>query len=197
MPKRTRDYHEFLLEQLTDPVFAADYLNEARQDSQKMFLKALRNVAESRRMAVVAAEAGVNRESLYKSLSEDGNPRLTTYDSILSALGLDYDFKPKQGTVFGSSEPSPETKGPEEASSVRINLETGKTLQSSGLSLSNSIVVTSAATMCAGFATPSAYGLNLFGGLSVESTKPDDNIPLPLEWAMIAQAQKPEQRLAA
>ena len=47
MPKRTRDYHEFLLEQLTDPVFAAGYLNEARQDSQKMFLKALRNVAEA------------------------------------------------------------------------------------------------------------------------------------------------------
>jgi probable addiction module antidote protein len=130
MPKRTRDYHEFLLEQLTDPVFAADYLNEARQDSQKMFLKALRNVAESRRMAVVAVEAGVNRESLYKSLSEDGNPRLATYDSILSALGLDYDFKPKQGAVFGSSEPSPDTKESQEGASVRINLETGNTLQS-------------------------------------------------------------------
>jgi probable addiction module antidote protein len=131
MPKRTRDYHEFLLEQLTDPVFAADYLNEARQDSQKMFLKALRNVAESRRMAAVAVEAGVNRESLYKSLSEEGNPRLATYDSILSALGLDYDIKPKQGTVLGSSEPSPRPKESEEITSVRINLQTGNTLQSS------------------------------------------------------------------
>lgn len=142
MPKRTRDYHEFLLEQLTDPVFAADYLNEARQDSQKMFLKALRNVAESRRMAVVAVEAGVNRESLYKSLSEDGNPRLATYDSILSALGLDYDIKPKQVAVFGSSEPSPKTKEHQDATSVRINFETGNTLQSAGLSFSNDIRVT-------------------------------------------------------
>ena len=110
MPKRTRDYHEFLLEQLTDPIFAAGYLNEARQDSQKMFLKALRNVAESRRMAVVAVEAGVNRESLYKTLSEDGNPRLATYDSVLSALGLDYDIKPKQQFIPLLSEP-PSTAG--------------------------------------------------------------------------------------
>lgn len=96
MPKRTRAYHEFLLEELRDPVFAAEYLNEARQESRKIFLKALRNVAEARRMAVVAVEAGVNRESLYKSLSEDGNPRLETYDSVLSALGIDYEFKPKE-----------------------------------------------------------------------------------------------------
>lgn len=96
MPKRTRAYHEFLLEELRDPVFAAEYLNEARQDSKKIFLKALRNVAEARRMAVVAADAGVNRESLYKSLSEDGNPRLETYDSVLSALGIDYEFRPKE-----------------------------------------------------------------------------------------------------
>src|SRR6267142_4026017 len=106
MPKRTRDYHEFLLEQLTDPVFAAEYLNEARQDSQKMFLKALRNVAESRRMAVLAEQTGLNRESLYKSLSEDGNPRLDTCDSVLSALGIDYDFKPKQPVAGGSAAPS-------------------------------------------------------------------------------------------
>lgn len=105
MPKRTRDYHEFLLEQLTDAVFAAEYLNEARQDSQKMFLKALRNVAESRRMAVLAEQTGLNRESLYKSLSEDGNPRLDTYDSVLSALGIDYEFKPKQAMPSQSTPP--------------------------------------------------------------------------------------------
>jgi len=192
MPKRTRDYHEFLLEQLTDPVFAANYLNDARQDSQKMYLKALRNVAESRRMAVVAVEAGVNRESLYKSLSEDGNPRLATYESILSALGLDYDIKPKQETVFGSSEPPPKTKESEEATAVRINLETGNTLQSAGLSLSNCIFVTGAAAISTGFAT-----VNLSGGLSIEPTASDDNIPTALECAVVAQAQKSEQYLEA
>jgi probable addiction module antidote protein len=95
MPKRTRDHHEWLLEQLLETAFAADYLNVARQESQSSFLKALRNVAEARRMAVVAHEAGVNRESLYRALSEEGNPRLDTYDSVLDALGLAYEFKPK------------------------------------------------------------------------------------------------------
>ena len=97
MPKRTRPYREFLLEELRDdPVFASEYLNEAHRESRTDFLKALRNVAEARRMAVVAEEAGVNRESLYKTLSEDGNPRLETFDSILGALGLEYEIKPRE-----------------------------------------------------------------------------------------------------
>ena len=47
-------------------------------------------------MSVVAEDAGLNRESLYRALSEEGNPRLDTYDSVLDALGLDYAFKPKE-----------------------------------------------------------------------------------------------------
>ena len=96
MPKRVREHHEWLLEQLLDPATAADYLNEARKESRASFLKALRNVAESRRMTVVAQDAGRNRESLYRALSEEGNPRLDTYDAVLDALGLDYAFKPKE-----------------------------------------------------------------------------------------------------
>lgn len=96
MPKRTRDHHAWLLEQLRDSATAAEYLNEARKESQKDFLKALRNVAEARRIAVVAQDAGVNRESLYRALSENGNPRLDTYDAVLEAVGLDYSFKPKE-----------------------------------------------------------------------------------------------------
>jgi probable addiction module antidote protein len=96
MPKRVREHQAWLLERLLDPAVAAEYLNEAREESRKSFLKALRNVAEARRMAVVAQEAGVNRESLYRTLSEEGNPRLDTYDSLLDALGLDYTFIPKE-----------------------------------------------------------------------------------------------------
>jgi probable addiction module antidote protein len=128
MPKRTRDYHEFLLEQLADPVFAADYLNEARQDSQKMFLKALRNVAESRRMAVVAAEAGVNRESLYRTLSEEGNPRLETFDSVLNALGLDYVFMPK-AEATGSAIPTPLSAQVESNPNTSLNYNTGNIVE--------------------------------------------------------------------
>ena len=88
MPKRTRDYHSWQIKQLTDPETAAGYLNEALCDSREMFLKALRNVAEAGRMARVAKEAGVRRESLYRTLSKRGNPRLDTLNSVLSVLGL-------------------------------------------------------------------------------------------------------------
>jgi probable addiction module antidote protein len=39
-------------------------------------------------MSEVAREAGVTREALYKALSEDGDPRLTTLLSVVRALGV-------------------------------------------------------------------------------------------------------------
>ncbi len=88
MPKKTREYHAWLLGKLATPQTAADYLNGAMNDSPEMFLKALRNVAEARQMATVAKEAGVRRESLYRTLSKRGNPRLDTLNAVLRVLGL-------------------------------------------------------------------------------------------------------------
>ena len=45
--KRSSDYHSWLLTQLADPEEAEHYLSAALEDSPEMFLKALRNVAES------------------------------------------------------------------------------------------------------------------------------------------------------
>jgi probable addiction module antidote protein len=39
-------------------------------------------------MAVVAEETGLGRESLYKSLSANGNPEFATVLKVVSALGL-------------------------------------------------------------------------------------------------------------
>ena len=88
MPKRTRDYHPWLLGKLVNPQTAADYLNEAMNDSPEMFLKALRNIAQARQMATVARQAGLQRESLYRTLSKRGNPRLDTLNAVLRVLGL-------------------------------------------------------------------------------------------------------------
>jgi DNA-binding phage protein len=54
MPKRTKSYHSWLLQKLTDPARAKRYLKEAIEDSPEMFLKGLRNVAEARGMSKVA-----------------------------------------------------------------------------------------------------------------------------------------------
>lgn len=93
---KSRKYQEFLLEQLQDHDFAVAYLNEALneslkgdEESQKLFLIALRNVAEAQGgISALAKKANVGRESLYKTLSGTGNPKWHTLVSLVIALGL-------------------------------------------------------------------------------------------------------------
>lgn len=91
MPKRRKNYNEWLIGRLTNPSEARRYLSLAMSDSPARFFKALRKVAEAKRIAKVAEEAGVNRESLYRSLSEEGNPEYCTVSSVLRALGMKLD----------------------------------------------------------------------------------------------------------
>ena len=88
MVHQTRSYNEALLESLTDPDEAMHYLDAAMEDSPESFLKALRQVAQARQMSQVAKDAGVQRETLYRTLSEEGNPTLATLSSVLGALGM-------------------------------------------------------------------------------------------------------------
>ena len=89
MPKRVRDHREALVEDLrNDPEFAAHYLTAALEESNAVFLRALRDVAEAHRMAVVAQGAGLSREGLYRTLSETGNPRLSSLIGVFDAMGL-------------------------------------------------------------------------------------------------------------
>jgi probable addiction module antidote protein len=104
MPKRTASYKEWLGEQLTDPAIAANYLNEAKQDSPEMFLKALRRVSESYRMSKVAGGAGVSRESLYRMTRESGNPTYKSLNGILNALGLDFVLVPLESATRRKSQ---------------------------------------------------------------------------------------------
>lgn len=86
----TVSHRERLIEELrADPELAAEYLNAAAEDDDpRVYLFALRTVAEARGMAKVAKAAGVPRESLYRALSSNGNPRFSTLNAILKAAGL-------------------------------------------------------------------------------------------------------------
>ena len=67
----------------------AAYLNVALEDGDLGIIMAtLGDIARARRMSVVARETGLGRESLYKSLSTDGNPEFATVLKVVSALGL-------------------------------------------------------------------------------------------------------------
>lgn len=92
MAKRTKSYQDTLIESLKYPEEAAAYLNAALEesagDAEELFLLALRNVAEAHGIAKLATEAALNRETLYRTLSRRGNPKLSTIGSLLDVLGL-------------------------------------------------------------------------------------------------------------
>jgi probable addiction module antidote protein len=87
---KLRSYKADLLKELKDPEYASAYLVEALESGdQTTFLLALRDVVEAGGGAsVIARQAHIQRESLYKALSNRGNPRLTTLQSILKSVGL-------------------------------------------------------------------------------------------------------------
>jgi probable addiction module antidote protein len=94
--KKTECFDDYSHEALRDPEAAANYLSAASDDTLEMFLMAIRDVAESHKMSHVALGAELNRESLYKALSANGNPRYQTLKCILDVVGLKFAIVPKQ-----------------------------------------------------------------------------------------------------
>ena len=89
MPRST-SHDDFLMEILKDKGQASAYLDAAFDDpDRRIFLIALRNVTLAQGgLAAVAARSGLNRESLYRALSEKGNPSIQTLFAVLEALGV-------------------------------------------------------------------------------------------------------------
>ncbi len=88
----TAKHDDWLLEQLKDADFAAEFLNAASEDDDpKTYLTALRKVVEARGgMASVAEKAHLSRETLYRTLSARGNPTIKTLSAVLKATGLKF-----------------------------------------------------------------------------------------------------------
>ncbi len=81
-------------EHLKSPEAQAELLSEAFGTGDPKFMAhALGTVARARGMTAVSRESGVSREALYRALSENGDPRLSTFTSVLSALGFGIEAK--------------------------------------------------------------------------------------------------------
>jgi probable addiction module antidote protein len=89
MMPRSQSYQDDLLQVLRDPEEAAAYLSAALEDgNEQVFLLAVRNVVDATTgMAELANKTHLNRESLYRTLSEKGNPQLSGIRAILEGLG--------------------------------------------------------------------------------------------------------------
>lgn len=71
------------------PEAQQDLLDDAFSSGDAAYIAdALGIIARARGMTEVARTAGVTREALYKSLSEEGDPRLTTLLGVARALGV-------------------------------------------------------------------------------------------------------------
>jgi probable addiction module antidote protein len=104
MARPSRSYKEYLLQRLRDPSEAADYINGAlEQGDMPELMMALRDVAEARGVGHVAARAGLNRENVYRMLSDKGNPRLSSLFPLLLALGVELQAKPLRPAAVKST----------------------------------------------------------------------------------------------
>jgi probable addiction module antidote protein len=63
------------------------WLTESPDDAAGI-ARALGDIARARGMSQIARDAGLSRESLYKALSESGNPSFATVCKVMRALGI-------------------------------------------------------------------------------------------------------------
>ena len=61
---------------------------EEAPDDAASIARALGDIARAKGMTQVAKDAGLSRESLYRALSEDGNPSFATVLKVARALGV-------------------------------------------------------------------------------------------------------------
>lgn len=77
-----------IAEHLKTPEDIRAFLQEILETGDESdFIHALSTAARAVGMTEIARKAGVTRASLYKSLSQDGNPRFSTISKVTKALG--------------------------------------------------------------------------------------------------------------
>jgi len=94
---RTKTVAYDVAEQLRTPDEMAAYLDawfEEAPDDAAGIARALGDIARAKGMSQVARDAGLSRESLYKALSETGNPSFATVLKVARALGLKFHAQP-------------------------------------------------------------------------------------------------------
>jgi len=98
--RQFRKFEDSLRERLSDPEYARVFLDVALEEYEEdgdteAFLLALRDVAEAQGgLTKLAEQTNLNRQNLYKALSEEGNPRLKTLGAILHKLGFRLSVEP-------------------------------------------------------------------------------------------------------
>ncbi len=89
---------EAALNHLKTAEAVSSYLADAFATSDPLIItQAIGTVAKGRGMMLVAREAGLSRENLYRALSGEKNPRLGTIIRVLNAFGLQLTVRSSAG----------------------------------------------------------------------------------------------------
>jgi probable addiction module antidote protein len=94
-----------------DPEFGLYHLAECAKDPEpRVFLRALKQVAESRPggLSAIARKAGVDRAGLHRALAGPSVPNWNTVTRVLRALNVDMAF---QARVAGKAERGRRARG--------------------------------------------------------------------------------------
>jgi len=84
-------------EHLRTPEEMAAYLEACLEESNgdaSFVAKAIGDIARAKGMTQVAKDAGLSRESLYKTLSGERNPGFDTVLKVVRALGIEFHASP-------------------------------------------------------------------------------------------------------
>lgn len=96
MNARIRDWDP--VSYLTSEEDITSYLNAALEDGDpSLVAAAFGDVARARGMKLVAETTGKSRENLYRSLSEKGDPQISTLFSVADALGYRFRVEKAKG----------------------------------------------------------------------------------------------------
>lgn len=80
---------------LKTPEDIAAYLEAILEDGDPALIAAgIGDIARSKGITQISEETGISRAGLYKALSADGDPRLSTLLSVLKSLGLTLAVQP-------------------------------------------------------------------------------------------------------
>ena len=87
--------HKFdMAEYLENEEDIAYYLEATVEEDISLLPAALGTVARARGMSDLARSTGLSRETLYKTLSSDGNPTLSTLSKVLENYGVRISLTP-------------------------------------------------------------------------------------------------------
>ena len=89
-----KKFRSYVIDQLKDAESARLFLETALEEygedrDIEAFKLALRYIAEAQGgITLLAEKSGLNRQNLYRALSESGNPKLSTLGDIMHGLGF-------------------------------------------------------------------------------------------------------------